>query len=166
MKRMSFQTAAIALALSFAKPASALDLHAYWDGRCNDCHGHAGEFARRFLTVQDGKLQGRHHVDNLAQFLSNHYLAEDLVEPVSKMLAAQVASQPRFKEQCGRCHENGAALARESLMMKDGVLVSRQTGRPIATFLRSHARTRVEDVPFFVDVLARVLAETGGSSQP
>lgn len=39
--------------LSSSAPAE-VDLHDYWDQRCSYCHGHSGEFARRFL-----------HVDNL-----------------------------------------------------------------------------------------------------
>ena len=37
--------------------AVARDLHEYWDRNCGNCHGHAASFARRFLTVKDGKLR-------------------------------------------------------------------------------------------------------------
>jgi hypothetical protein len=142
--------------------AAAVDLHEYWDRSCANCHGHAAAFARRFLTVKDGKLQGRHHVDNLDLFLGNHYLAGDLIAPVTAMLAAQVMTGPRFHNECGRCHASAATLAREKLSLRDGVLVSRASGLPTAEFLSGHARIKPADVPVFVDVLTRVMNEVGG----
>jgi bacterioferritin-associated ferredoxin len=142
-----------------ALPARAVDLHAYWDQRCGTCHGHAAQFARQFLTVKDGKLQGRHHVDDLVRFLPNHYLPADMVAPVTAMLLAQVTTEPRFKAQCGRCHETAAALARKSLALRNGILVNRKTGKPTSEFLNGHARLDLADVPFFVDVLTRVTRE-------
>lgn len=160
---MVFRYAGFILALSMSATAAlALDLHDYWDRRCAECHGHAGPFARQFLSARDGKLQGRHHVNDLAVFLRNHYLAADLVEPMSAMLLAQVTIEPRFRSECGRCHQNAATLVREVLTLRDGVLVSRATGRPAAAFLSSHARIKPEDVPFFVDVLTRVTREVEG----
>jgi hypothetical protein len=152
---------ALALTAACAPSASALDLHAYWDKNCASCHGHAADFARRFLTVKEGKLQGRHHVENLDVFLANHYLDRDLIAPATEMLKAQVSTQPRFRTECGRCHENAAALARDSLALRDGILVSRNSGRPTAEFLAGHARIKPADVPFFVDVLSRVVKEIG-----
>lgn len=154
---------AIVLAAAGAGKAADVDLHAYWDGRCASCHGHAAAFARRFLTVSDGKLRGRHHVDDLETFLANHHLARDLVAPVTEMLAAQVTTEPRFHNECGRCHTSAAELARKSLVLRNGSLLSRSSSQPTAEFLAGHARIKPEDVPFFVDVLTRVVKETGGS---
>jgi mono/diheme cytochrome c family protein len=148
-------------AWSHSPPAAATDLHDYWDRNCATCHGHAGAFARRFLAARDGNLQGRHHVEDLAGFLRNHYLDADLVEPVGRMLLAQVATEPRFQAECGRCHASAAALARDSLAVRDGVLVNRESGRPTAAFLQRHAGIKPEDVPFYVELLRRVVSETG-----
>jgi hypothetical protein len=142
--------------------ARAIDLHAYWDDHCGSCHGHAAAFARNFLAVKDRRLQGRHHVNDLARFLANHYLPADMVAPVTAMLIAQVTTKPRFKARCGRCHETAAALARRSLTLRDGVLVSRATGKPTAEFLNGHARLSAAEVPFFADVLTRVTREVEG----
>ena len=152
----------VVLAAAGAGNAAAIDLHEYWDRNCANCHGHAAGFARRFLTVKDGRLRGQHHVDNLNVFLGNHYLARDLIAPVTAMLAAQAMTEPRFRNECGRCHASAAALARESLSLRDGVLVSRTSGFPTAEFLSGHARIKPADVPIFVDVLTRVLNEVGG----
>jgi hypothetical protein len=151
----------VVLATAGAGSAAAVDLHEYWDRDCANCHGHAAAFARRFLTVEDGRLHGRHHVDDLEVFLRNHYLARDLIAPVTAMLAAQVVTEPRFRKECGGCHTSAAALARKSLSLRDGVLVSRASGLPTAKFLSSHAGIKPEDVPVFVDVLTRVTHEVG-----
>jgi hypothetical protein len=151
----------IVLAAAGAGNAGAVDLHQHWDRNCANCHGHAAAFARRFLTMKDGKLQGRHHVDNLEGFLGNHYITRDLIVPITGMLAAQVTTEPRFRDECGRCHGSAAALARQSLSLHNGVLVSRKSGRTIAEFLPGHAGIKPADVPFFIDALTRVAAEVG-----
>src|SRR5690606_35841898 len=87
------------LLLARALPAAdAIDLHRLWDGRCAECHGHSAEFARSLLTVNEGRLAGRHHRDDLATFLHNHYLAGSHVDEVYAMLLAQVVTPPRFAE--------------------------------------------------------------------
>ncbi|MBP2296254.1 hypothetical protein [Azospirillum rugosum] len=147
--------------LILAGPGKATDLHRFWEQTCGDCHPHAGAFAQRFLTVKNGKLQGGHHKDDLLVFLNHHYLPQDLVQPMYEMLLAQASTPPRFKERCGRCHETAADLARESLVVRDGVLQSRESGRPVAEFLPRHAKLGLtpEETAFFVDLLTRVERE-------
>lgn len=142
-------------------PGKATDLHQFWEQTCGDCHPHAGAFAQRFLTMKDGKLQGRHHTDDLIVFLQHHYLPQNLVQPMYEMLLAQASTGPRFKERCGRCHESASDLARESLVVRDGVLHGRESGRPVAEFLPRHAKLGLtpEDVTFFTDLLTRVERE-------
>lgn len=144
-----------------APPALAVDLHAMWDNRCAGCHGHSADFARRFLTVEGGKLRGRHHRDDLDRFLPNHYLAPDLVAPVIAMLAAQASATPRFRERCGGCHQTAAELARDKLSLRDGELVDRESGRRMRDFLPGHGRLPAAEAPFFVDLLTRLVRETG-----
>lgn len=115
--------------------ASGLDLHWLWHNHCADCHGHAGEFSRKFLKVSDGELQGAHHVHDLRQFLSNHHLAGNEVDAVYNMLLAQANTQARFKDECSSCHDSAAEFIRAELVLRDGVLVSRISGRPVGEFL-------------------------------
>jgi hypothetical protein len=63
------------IASFYAAPSLARDIHAFWDSRCGGCHGHAGDFARRYLKVESGKLVGRHHTDNLRLFLGQHEIS-------------------------------------------------------------------------------------------
>jgi mono/diheme cytochrome c family protein len=142
-----------------AAEATPQDLHLYWDDRCQGCHGHAGEFARRFLRVHEGQLQGQHHRQDLSRFLSQHYLSDALVGPVSAMLVAQVTSPALFKPQCARCHESASAFARQSLLWQGGVLVGRASGKPVADYLVHHGGLAATQIPVVVEELSRVLNE-------
>jgi len=149
-----------------ASPASAamdtFDLHWFWDQRCEDCHGHAAPFARKFLTVENGKLAGRHHGDDLMLFLRNHGVPEPQVKPIYDMLLAQAGVDPRFKDKCGGCHETAAELVRETVVVRDGVLQGRDNGRPVADFLKRHGKLKSDEIPFFVDLLTRIEREVNG----
>lgn len=139
--------------------APGIDLHWLWDDRCAECHGHAGDFARKFLRVSGGRLQGRHHVDDLYGFLHNHYLAGNEVDSVYKMLFAQASNQARFKDECSSCHDTAAGLVRNTLELRDGVLCSRNSGRPVGDFLNHHRGLTPEDAGFFTNLLTRVARE-------
>lgn len=153
---------ALALALTVAAPASAadtFDLHWFWDQRCGECHGHAGRFAHTALSVEDGRLVGRHHRDDLMLFLGNHGVPAARVKPVYDMLLAQARTGRQFAARCAGCHETAAALVRDSLEMRDGVLTGRETGRPVAEYMKRHARLPPDEVTFFVDLLNRIEGE-------
>ena len=80
------------------------------------------------------------------------------------MLLAQAQSQPVFQQKCAGCHETAAAFARESLVLKGGVLTGRTNGRPVAEFLKRHGKLTAEEVPIVVEALTRVLTETQGGT--
>lgn len=162
---MKLRTALAALVLAAAAPASGTDLHAYWDQRCQSCHGHAGAFARRFLGVREGRLIGVHHRSDLDRFLRQHYLTDELVEPVTAMLAAQVTTPPLYAQRCAGCHGNAAELARRSLQLRDGAPVVRADGRPVAELLaRGHGKVSPEEARLISGSLARVLREVGADA--
>ncbi|MEA2079274.1 MAG: hypothetical protein U9P00_05340 [Pseudomonadota bacterium] len=142
-----------------AAGASGMDLHWLWDDRCEPCHGHAGDFARKFLSVSGGELQGQHHANDLRRFLHNHYLAGREVDAVYNMLLAQANSQARFKDECASCHDTAAKYVRNSLELRDGVLYSRNSGHPVRRFLDHHRELNPDDVEFFINLLTRVAHE-------
>jgi hypothetical protein len=139
--------------------ATGIDLHRLWDDRCFECHGHAGEFARRTLSVSSGELQGRHHVHDLRRFMYNHYLAGSEVDAVYSMLLAQASKQARFKEECSNCHDTAATFVRRSLELRDGVLYSRKLGLPVPRFLEHHRELDTDDIGFYTELLTRVAHE-------
>ena len=139
--------------------ASGTDLHWLWDDRCAACHGHAGDFSRKSLSVSSGKLQGRHYVHDLRLFLNNHYLAGNEVDAVYNMLLAQANNQARFKVECTSCHDTAAKFVRNSLELRDGALYSRNSGRPVRQFLDHHMGLNPDDVEYFMNLLTRVAHE-------
>lgn len=160
--RVANKVAAGILGLTAAMAgAQSTDLHAMWDGRCQSCHGHAGSFARSTLSVAQGRLQGKHHRDDLEQFLRQHYLADSLVLPTMAMLAAQAAADPTYAAKCAGCHQSAAEFARQSLMMRDGKLVGRASGVPVADYLSRHGKLSAAERPQMVNTLTRVYREVG-----
>lgn len=144
------------------RAAPGIDLHAFWDDRCQSCHGHAGDFARSSLTVRDGRLVGRHHDRDLPDFLRHHGVAADLVEPVTAMLAAQAASAPRYASACRDCHGPAADFARQALHFDAGILRARASGRPVAEVLPSHGGLAPDEQAAMLQTLMRVRREVGG----
>ncbi|MFO1329464.1 MAG: hypothetical protein U1F56_19045 [Rubrivivax sp.] len=157
---------AAVLLLAVLMPArpDGIDLHAYWDSRCAGCHGDAGEFARRTLRVEGGKLLGYHQGERLERFLRQHYLADALVPRVMAMLQAQVETEPLFAGQCRRCHGPASAFARQSLQWRDGVLTGREAGRPVQETLRRHGGLDADEAARMLRTLARLLDEVGGGA--
>jgi len=139
--------------------AAGLDLHWLWDNRCAECHGHSGEFARRFLQVDGKQLQGRHHVQGLRLFLGNHYLLTSEIDAVYEMLLAQASTRPRFRQECGNCHGDAAAFVRRSMKIESGDLVSRKLKQSVHGFMESHRALQPDDIEFFVSLLRRVANE-------
>ena len=160
--RIRLRVSIVLVMAVLAMPAvgdSGIDLHWLWDDRCADCHGHAGDFSRKFLSVSGDRLQGRHNVNDLHRFLRNHYLAGNEVDAVYNMLLAQTNNQARFKGECASCHDTATRFIKSSLELRDGVLFSRNSGRPVSDFLGHHRELNPDDVKFFTNVLTRVARE-------
>jgi hypothetical protein len=75
------------------------------------------------------------------------------------MLFAQANNQARFKDECSSCHDTAAEFVRNSLELRDGVLYSRNTGRPVRRLLDHHRALNRDDVEFFIILLRRVAHE-------
>jgi hypothetical protein len=154
--------ASMILMAILATPAvvsAGLDLHWLWDDRCAECHGHAGYFARKFLSVSNSELLGRHHVYDLRRFMHNHYLINSEVDAVYNMLLAQTSTRPRFRNECSSCHQSASRFARESLEIRDGHLYGRKSGQLVHQFLKHHRSLDADDIEFFTKLLMRVAHE-------
>jgi hypothetical protein len=75
------------------------------------------------------------------------------------MLLAQAINQARFKGECISCHDTAARFVRNSLELRNGVLYSRNSGRPVSHSLEHHRELSPDDVEFFLDLLTRVAHE-------
>ena len=139
--------------------ASGIDLHWLWDNQCAECHGHSAEFAHKFLKVTNGQLQGNHHVQGLRLFMRNHYTQNTEIDAVYEMLLAQALTKPRFKQECSNCHDSAASFVRQSAVLQNKVLLSRESGQPIRKFLQQHRQLDANDINFFMSLLNRVARE-------
>ncbi len=157
--------AALSVALCLGAPiAGAADLHAFWDQRCNECHGHAGAFARQYLGARDGQLIGRRRTDNLLTFLGQHYMGPSEAQRIYAMLLAQVTTKPVYQQNCAGCHGTAAELVRLSIDRVEGQLVGRAKGRPLATFLQRHGGLEAGELDTVLSSLGRVLDEVRGGA--
>lgn len=139
--------------------ATGIDLHWMWDNRCAECHGHSAEFARKFLQVENDRLQGRHHGEDLRLFLRNHYVSASEADAIYEMLLAQVRTQPRFMRECSNCHGQASTFVRSTMLLQNGVLISRESKQPIRRFMDHHRGLQADDIDFFVNLLTRVAGE-------
>ncbi len=141
--------------------AAGTDLHHLWDDRCAECHGHSGNFTRKFLRVDEGRLLGRHHGEGLQEFMRHHYLRADAVDAVYQMLLAQALTAPRFKQECSRCHDSAASLLRDTAVLHEDGSLGLLSGQSMRQFLQGHRGLQPEDVEFYVKLLTRVAIELG-----
>lgn len=110
-------------------------------------------------------MQGRHHATGLKHFLGQHEMGPEHVESIYAMLLAQAQTEPVYQQKCAGCHKTAAEFARAALVMKDGVLVGKSSGKPVAEFLKQHGRLTAEERPVVVEALTRVHGEVGGATR-
>ena len=143
----------MAKAFATESEGKAPDAKKIWDKTCFTCHGDSDHIARNFLTVVDGKLQGPIHKETFITFLGNHYLSKTKADAVYAMLLSQATSKSRFEQECSSCHQNKAELVYKNLVLNNGILYSRKTGKPTYGFMETHEELKKEDVRFFMKEL-------------
>jgi mono/diheme cytochrome c family protein len=131
--------------------------------RCGACHGPAGQLTQVGLAFDGDVLRTRRAQVDLREFLRDHRggLAASEIETVVGELRRVAQGRGRFQEKCGICHPSARTLARNKLVIRDGTLVGRYTGRDMGTYLAGHGRIAEKDIPFFIGVLTRVLRAFG-----
>jgi len=146
----------ILLILLLQSGASAREIGAEWDNRCEECHSESDEFARKFLWAVDGQLQGQHHIDNLRLFLRNHYLPQHKIDAFYDMLLAQANNPARFESECSGCHSRAEEFVRRSIVIKASELTGLESEIPVREFLQTHRGLQQVDVEFYTRLLIRV----------
>ncbi len=149
----------VALMLPHPGWSRGIDLHALWDDRCAECHGHSGEFARKYLQITGGLLQGRHHVLDLHRFLQHHYPPDGQVDAIYQMLLAQTSAPPRFSEECSTCHRTAGEFLRASIDLNDGELIIRKSGASVRQFMQNHRNLTHDDIRFYMALFTRLSGE-------
>jgi len=145
------------LVLAFAAPAGAADFHALFEARCGACHGHSGAFARAHLVLDNGTVR-RQGGAPVAPFLARHAggLAPDEIALVLAVFARQIADGGLYQQRCEICHDRAYELARLELVIRDGRLVGRYTGRDIASFLTRHGRLSEDEAARMTEALTAI----------
>lgn len=152
---------ALVFLMSASCTANARDAYASWDNRCEECHGDADLFARKYLWVVDGQLQGRHHIDDFQQFMRKHYTPAHEVDKMTAMLQAQANNMARFATECSSCHGSANDFVRASISTWGEGLTGVETGIPITEFLPSHQEMGEDNAAFFKRLIERVISQIG-----
>lgn len=159
---------AILSVLAAIAPAPASAQNEEWQGlyyrQCGHCHGGAKALLEMHIVLQGGLLLGRASNQDIGVFLGNHFGNRDEADVATiHMELLRVAKDGgRFQQQCAICHVQAEALARESLIWKDGALYGRYSGRRIGDYLTRHGRLATQDdAAFFEEVLRRYVPGSG-----
>ena len=160
MPKRACRTIVLSLWLGAVPCASAaLDPADVWDSRCDQCHGKASEFAGKYLWEIGGQLQGRHHVADLRKFLGNHYAPDHLIELLQEMLARHANTAARFAQECGACHGEVDAFARDSIEFRWRKVRGVKSGEALEDYLPAHQGLSAEDADFFARLLDRFVRQ-------
>lgn len=156
----------VALIATLAGPcfayAQGLDPHRLYEERCAKCHApHAGDFVHDSLVHSGGKVIGRKTSKELRSFLSEGHgkLEPAEIDAIVKHLTSIQRSGRLFHNKCLICHDRAVALARSRLVIWNGRLRGRYSGRDVEHFLSSHGRLEKEEVTTMIQVLKRQLTE-------
>jgi len=142
--------------------AAPVEAGAAWNTRCEECHGKADEFARKYLWAIGGRLQGRHHVLDLPLFLGNHYVPDHLLEKMQRMLMKVANTPQRFADDCSRCHGEVDAFVRQSIVIQWNKVRGTESGIAVSEFLPSHQGLQADDADFFTRLLERFAEQLHG----
>ncbi len=145
----------ILLAAGLVSGAAGADFHQIFESRCASCHGHAGNFARKSLTERDGALTGVRTGRPVDDFLAHHRggLTPDTIALFLDVFRAQLRSGGFYQKRCAICHDRAYEFARLRLILRDGQLVGRYSGRDIADFLPGHARMTESEAKRMLEAL-------------
>lgn len=139
----------------FHNSAGAADFHRIFEDRCLSCHGHAGDFARAALADKDGILIGTRSGRPVAEYLRKHAggLSPTEIDLFSETFRQQLKFGAFYRQNCDICHDRAYELVRLRLILDDGKLMGRYTGRDIAAFLPNHARMTLAEAQMMLDRL-------------
>lgn len=142
--------------------ATVIDPHALYEARCVRCHPpHAGEFVPSALERDEhGTIIGKHRGAAIDDLLVNGHgrLSEEEVPVMLDHLTRIFELGSLFRNRCLICHDRAVDLARGRLILRDGALTGRYSGRDIAAFLATHGRLSADEVGPVVDMLTRQIA--------
>ena len=150
----------LACGTSGAAFAQTLDPHRIYEQKCGACHAaHAGDFAWVTIALSDGVLVGKDTGRPIRALLESGHgrLAGPEIEAVLEQFRTILMSDRLFRKKCRICHTSAVELARRELILTDGQLKGRYTGRDMADYLLRHGRLSPSEVETMLNVLTRAL---------
>jgi len=161
MSQVASAVLRIILALVFtsgwAQAQTFSDPHVIFEGKCLICHGHAGPFARDHLLLGEDGVTTSSGIP-LRAFLGRHKggLPDQEIATLLTLFRQNLTSGALFERNCLFCHDRAREFARLNLILRDGHLVGRYSGRDVAQYLPGHARLSPEEARAMVEVLHRL----------
>lgn len=140
--------------------AQGIEPHELYERHCARCHApHAGDFVSGNLERRDGQIVGRKSGIALGAYLAKGHgrLAVDRVPEMLAHLTTIFDAGGLFRRHCRICHERGVVLARRELLLRDGRVVGRYSGRDIRAFLENHGRLDGDEIETVMRMLKRQL---------
>ncbi|MFB9150028.1 hypothetical protein [Roseovarius ramblicola] len=140
-----------------AQAQRASDPHVLFEDKCLTCHGHAGPFARDRLLLGNTGLTTSGGLP-LRAFLSRHMggLTDPEIATLEILFRQNLTSGALFERTCRFCHDRAREFVRLNLILRDGRLTGRYSGRDVARFLPGHGRLTPEDARAMAEVLRRL----------
>jgi len=160
MRRLTAFLFLAILATTSTVLAQETDPHEIYERSCARCHeAHAGDFAHNRLELKDDRLIGTSSGRDVETFLAGGHgrLGAAERQILIDQLIAIRRSGRLYHDKCLTCHERAADFARSRLIVKDGVLMGRYSGKKTSDVLQDHGRLAPDEVGRMIEVLRRQL---------
>lgn len=143
-----------------ASQVRAQDAHEIYERACAACHApHAGAFVKAETRLSGGVLFGATSGRAVRNMLEQGHgrLSDAETRLLGTHLAWMAQNDQLFARKCTICHDRAVRLARDKLILRDGELIGRYTGRNTASFLSGHGRLTPDQVAPMIKMLTRQL---------
>ncbi len=152
---LGLQLLALPLAQAMAGKEAGIDPHQLFEERCTRCHGHAADFARGHLQLVGTTVAGTKVRGDFSAFLKRHQggVSASQAAVLIDAFRRQLLGGGLFQERCSVCHQRAYELARLHLILVDGNLMGRYSGRDMAEFLPIHGVRTADEAEQLFEML-------------
>ena len=136
--------------------AETIDPHRLYEDRCSGCHAaHAGDFVHGSIDYSSGGGIGRKTSKRLHEFLTEGHggLSARQIDALLDLFLGVYKRGRVFRDKCRVCHDRATELARSRLIIRNGRLMGRYSGRDIEGFLSRHGRLEGAEVEMMTQTL-------------
>lgn len=144
------------LSIATCVVAETIDPHGLYEDRCSGCHAsHAGDFVHGSIDYSSGGGIGRKTSKRLHEFLTEGHggLSARQIDALLDLFLGIHTRGRVFRDKCRGCHGRAEELARSRLIIRNGRLMGRYSGRDIEDFLSRHGRLEGAEVEMMTQTL-------------